>query len=717
MPRNGSGTYTLPSGNPVVANTTIEANWANTTLDDVGNERTESLSRNGEGGMLAALRTYAGTASVPGVAWADETTSGFYWAGADEWYAISVTTPVVKFTSTEVTIPTGVTFTATDALVGKATNLAGGAANKIPVQSGADTTTFIDAPTVSNTFLEWSGSAFQWVANALGTVTSVDVSGGTTGLTTSGGPVTTSGTITLAGTLAATNGGTAQSTWTTGDILYASASNTLDKLTVGTSGQVLTIAGGVPTWATDAGTGTVTSVGLTAPSFLTVGSSPVTTSGTIDLTYSGTAIPEANGGTAQTTYTTGDILYASASNTLAKLAVGTTGQVLKITAGVPAWATDTTTGTVTSVAVSGGTTGLTTSGGPVTTSGTITLGGTLGVANGGTGVATLTGIAKGNGTGAFSAAVAGTDYIAPGGALGTPSSGTLTNCTSLPLSTGVTGSLAVVNGGSGQTTYTDGQLLVGNSTGNTLTKATITAGSGISVTNGSGSITIAATGSGGTVTSVDVSGGTTGLTTSGGPVTGSGTITLAGTLAVANGGTGATTLTGIVKGSGTGALSAATAGTDYVAPGTATTFTAKQSFTGSTSALAASFTNVVEPATVSATAATGTINYDVTTQSVLYYTSDAAANWTVNFRASSGTSLDTAMATGDAMTLTFLVTQGSTPYYNNVVQVDGSSVTPKYQGGSAPTSGNASGIDIYTYTVIKTGAAAFTVLASQTQFA
>ena len=67
MPRNGSGTYTLPSGNPVVANTTIEANWANTTLDDVGNEITESLSRNGEGGMLAPLRTYAGTASVPGV--------------------------------------------------------------------------------------------------------------------------------------------------------------------------------------------------------------------------------------------------------------------------------------------------------------------------------------------------------------------------------------------------------------------------------------------------------------------------------------------------------------------------------------------------------------------------------------------------------------------------------------------------------------------------
>jgi hypothetical protein len=344
--------------------------------------------------------------------------------------------------------------TATDALVGKATNLAGGAANKIAVQSAADTTTFIDAPTVSNTFLEWSGSAFQWSTNPLGTVTSVDVSGGTTGLTTSGGPVTTSGTITISGTLGATNGGTAQSTWTSGDLLYASASNTLSKLSVGTSGQILTVVGGVPTWSTDTGTGTVTSID-----------------------------------------------------------------------------------------VSGGTTGLTTSGGPVTSSGTITLSGTLGVPNGGTGATTLTGIVKGNGTSAFSAAVAGTDYIAPGGALGTPSSGNLTNCTSLPLSTGVTGTLSVANGGSGQTTYTDGQLLIGNSTGNTLTKATITAGSGISVTNGSGSITIAATGSGGTVTSVDVSGGTTGLTTSGGPITGSGTITLAGTLGVANGGTGQTSYT------------------------------------------------------------------------------------------------------------------------------------------------------------------------------
>jgi hypothetical protein len=103
--------------------------------------------------------------------------------------------------------------------------------------------------------------------------------------------------------------------------------------------------------------------------------------------------------------------------------------------------------------------------------------------------------------------------------------------------------VTVANGGTGQSSYTNGQLLIGNTTGNTLTKATLTAGSGISITNGSGSITIASTSSGGSVTSVDVSGGTTGLTTSGGPVTTNGTITLSGTLDVDNGGTGQTSYT------------------------------------------------------------------------------------------------------------------------------------------------------------------------------
>jgi len=75
------------------------------------------------------------------------------------------------------------------------------------------------------------------------------------------------------------------------------------------------------------------------------------------------------------------------------------------------------------------------------------------------------------------------------------------------------------------------------------------------------------------------------------------------------------------------------------------------------------------------------------------------------------------MTTGESMSVTFLVTNGATAYYNSAVQVDGSSVTPKYQGGTAPTSGNASSIDSYTYVLIKTGSAAFTVLATQTKFA
>ena len=175
--------------------------------------------------------------------------------------------------------------------------------------------------------------------------------------------------------------------------------------------------------------------------------------------------------------------------------------------------------------------------------------------------------------------------------------------------------------------------------------------------------------------------------------------------------------TAILKANSGGALANATAGTDYVAPGTATTFTATQTFAGSSSVLAEVLSNAAEVATVSATAATGTINYDITTQSVVYYTSNASANWTVNFRASSGTSLNTAMSTGQSVTVAFLVTQGSTAYYNSAVQVDGttSGVTTRWLGG-APTAGNASGIDSYRYLIIKTGSATFTVLASNTQF-
>jgi hypothetical protein len=182
---------------------------------------------------------------------------------------------------------------------------------------------------------------------------------------------------------------------------------------------------------------------------------------------------------------------------------------------------------------------------------------------------------------------------------------------------------------------------------------------------------------------------------------------------------------------GTGSANASTArtalglaiGTDVLAytannavTNVAQSFTAKQTFTGATGSLASAFINATETSTISATAATGTINYDVTTQSVLYYTTSASANWTVNIRGNATTSLNTLMSTNDSLTVVFLVTNGATAYYNNALTIDGNSVTPKYQGGTAWTSGNASGIDAYSYTIVKTGSAAFTVFAAQTQF-
>ena len=187
-----------------------------------------------------------------------------------------------------------------------------------------------------------------------------------------------------------------------------------------------------------------------------------------------------------------------------------------------------------------------------------------------------------------------------------------------------------------------------------------------------------------------------------------GILTATGFSGALNGSVGATTPS-------TGAFTTLSANSTTTISG-ASTFSATATFNGSTSTLAAVFANAAETTTITATAPPATVNYDVTTQSVLYYTTNASANWTVNFRASSGTSLNTAFAIGQSVTLVLLSTQGTTAYYNNVLQIDGSSVTPKYQGGTTPTSGNVSGIDAYSYTIVKTASATFTVLAAQTQF-
>ena len=127
-----------------------------------------------------------------------------------------------------------------------------------------------------------------------------------------------------------------------------------------------------------------------------------------------------------------------------------------------------------------------------------------------------------------------------------------------------------------------------------------------------------------------------------------------------------------------------------------------------------------EIATLSATAATGTISYDAKTQGVLYYQNNASANWIVNVRGDVSTTLSSLMDVGDSITVVFMATNGATPYYNTSVQIDGTTtgVTTKWQGGLAPTAGNASSVDIYTYNIIKTAATpTYSVFASLTKFA
>ena len=301
-------------------------------------------------------------------------------------------------------------------------------------------------------------------------MTSVDVSGGTTGLTATGGPITGSGTITLGGTLALANGGTGATT-----------------------------AGGART-------------ALDVPS--TTGSGA---SGTWGISVTGNAATATNGVVTTGTYSNPAWITALAGSKI-------TGDIAGNAANV--------TGTV---AIANGGTGATTAALARTALDVPTRTGTD--ASGTWGISIT-----GNAATATNGVVTTGSYADPAwitSLAGSKVSGNITGNAA-----NVTGTVAVANGGTGQTTYTNGQLLIGNTTGNTLTKATLTAGSGISITNGSGSITIAATGASGTVTSVDGSGGTTGMTLSGGPITTSGTLSLGGTLVVGNGGTGSTTAAG-----------------------------------------------------------------------------------------------------------------------------------------------------------------------------
>ena len=235
-----------------------------------------------------------------------------------------------------------------------------------------------------------------------------------------------------------------------------------------------------------------TNVRLATDTAVAAGTGITVSGSTVSLTAPVTAVL---GGTGFTTYATGDIVYASAANTLSKLTAGTAGYILTMSGGVPTWAANSGSvggGTVTSITVDGGTTGLTfTPTSPITTSGTFSMLGTLGAAYGGTGFASYTVgdiLYASSGTSLSKLAdVATGNALISGGIAAAPSWG------KIGLTTHVSGTLPVANGGTGATaTPTNGQLLIGNGTG--FSVATLGTGAGISLTAGSGTLTINNTG-------------------------------------------------------------------------------------------------------------------------------------------------------------------------------------------------------------------------------
>jgi hypothetical protein len=123
-----------------------------------------------------------------------------------------------------------------------------------------------------------------------------------------------------------------------------------------------------------------------------------------------------------------------------------------------------------------------------------------------------------------------------------------------------------------------------------------------------------------------------------------------------------------------------------------------------------------EKITISATPATSTINFDCITQGILYYTTNATGNFTLNFRGNVSTTLNSIMAIGESLSVIFLNTNGSPAYYANVFQIDGTPITPKWSDGTAPSAGSLSAIDAYSFTIIKTASATYTTLASAGKF-
>jgi hypothetical protein len=544
-----------------------------------------------------------------------------------------------------------------------ATNLLGGAAGSLPYQTATNTTGFLAAGSNGQVLTLASGIP-SWATPTTGTVTSIATAGTVNGLTLTGGPITGTGTITLGGTLDLSAPPTiGNTTPNTGAFTTLTSTNdaTINGLIVGHGGGNVsnnTVLGVTALDSNTTGQQNV-AVGINALTTATTANNQ-TAVGYQALRLSTASDNTAVGSTALQTNSSGAGNVAVGFQTLTANTTGGSNTAI----GRHALITNSTGSNITA------------------------LGNHAGAYETGSNALYIDAYDRTNTAGDKAGALLYGTFNA------TPSSQTLTinGQVTLPYQTNFNAPIALTG-----STGTSGYLMASNgaSTPSWVAQSTITAGSATNATN------IAITDD--TTTNATMY-----------PVW---VTTTTGNLPAK------TASTKLSFNPSTGVLSSTTfsgSGTSLTGVGllaTASTYTALQTFVGTSSNADLKTSNILEVATISATAATGTIQFDVTTQSVLYYTTNASGNFTLNFRGSTGTSLNTIMSTGESLSVTFLVTNGSTAYYNSAVTIDGNSVTPKWQGGSAPTSGNASSIDSYTYVIFKTGSATFTVLASVTKFA
>ena len=334
----------------------------------------------------------------------------------------------------------------------------------------------------TTTYINGSG---QVAVDSSATTGQVLLSNGTAGTTATWGAVSLGNASAVTGTLGVVNGGTGNTSFTVDGVLYGNGTSAIQSTAAGTNGQVLTVTGGVPAWGTsavslaaDATTGTVSLGGTltidgttnritTAVSGASyaidisaayIGQSSITTLGTVTTgTWNATTIGATYGGTGQTSYTTGDTLYASNSTTLSKLPIGTAGQILTVVSGVPAWTTISTEAVTTFQTSLSGLT-------PSTpTNGAVTLAGTLGVASGGTGDTSLTsnGVLFGNGTSPVGVTSAGAQYnVLTVNGSGIPVFGTIDLSQSTAVGTSI---IQPANGGTGVANANTSTITLGGS--------------------------------------------------------------------------------------------------------------------------------------------------------------------------------------------------------------------------------------------------------------